>query len=181
MTQFRLMTGDHSVLEVQRAPDGRVVGELSRILTAGAVIESELDLCAMFNKPGIRPKFETLHDSGKVTGHVWNPAVETLESFTERMRSAHSSAQPTTVTAPLPVPYFPQGTAPPRQSPPKFEPINDHGGTTTSVSSQLTDAQLQVMDLNLLRAHCEGEEIPFDPAADKAQLVGIIKAFQGVS
>lgn len=183
--QFRLMTGDHVVSDVKRAPDGRVVSEQSRLINAGAVVESDTDLCAAFNRPGTRPKFEQLHAGAPQGGHVFDPKVETIESFAHRMKqlSGQAPAAPPTVVTPLP---FPQekmqpgrGTddAPARVTAPAAVQTSPH----LPVSSTLSGAQVNMMSADQLRAHCDGEEIPYDPAADRAKLVEIIRAFQGDS
>lgn len=173
MGKYRLMSGDHTVTDVTRDANGRVTGESTRVVNAGAEIESDQDLCAMFNRPGVRPKFEPLHAGGQVSGHVWNPSAETLDAFAQRMRTGIAQQ-------PAPVP-FPQGDSAPRQAPPIFEPASPHGGATTAVASMLSEAQMAVMGIDQLRAHCEAEEIPFDPSSGKPQLVELVRAFQGGS
>lgn len=175
MPKFKLLTGDHAVTRKFHDKNGRLIEERTVLAQAGAVVDTEDDLCALFNRQGVRPKFELIHDGAPVSGHVWNPEVETLEAFALRMRGV---GQPQEAVMPMPPsrPYTPQGEGAPAPGQ-LVQP--DVGGSTTAQASRLTSQQLQVMSVDQLRAHCEAEEIPFDQSDPKDKLVTIIRAFQG--
>jgi hypothetical protein len=54
---------------------------------AGNIIETDTDLCAVHNARGKHPKYERLEDR-PTRGHVWDPATETIDEFSARMRGA---------------------------------------------------------------------------------------------
>ncbi len=75
--QNRLLNGDH-------IENGRKYG-------AGQVIVSDHDLCAMFNRPGVRPRFENIAGTTGAGNLIWDPNVESIESFAARAKAIQAA------------------------------------------------------------------------------------------
>lgn len=178
--QFRLLAGAHNQDGVN--------------YEAGQIINSEIDLCKAFNVSGYRPKFENIAGTTESRNFVYDPAMETLEQFTAKVRTAQANKEvkkegPAAVWDPkvesLDQFYRRMSDKGPPTSPPstftpeKKEQSQPLQGGAVSTTVLKTDAQLNAMSLQDLQKYAADEEIDIGHAKDKASIVKVIKAYQG--
>ena len=86
MARFRLLVGTH----VDKDPGGKTETNPtgSKTYEAGAIIESNDDLCFIYNTRGKLPKFELLQGVDMpLPDNYWDEEKESWEQFEARMRT----------------------------------------------------------------------------------------------
>jgi hypothetical protein len=187
--KFRLLAGKHAAPDpsgkmvqaippkMQAGPDGKLVEidpgvriAANVIYSPGAVIESEFDLCEMFNcrDPQYPKKFERVQEheetsAAPISQLTFDPTKETLEEFNKRMLKlqqegvwAPGTDKPAVVGPKDGLPQPPVGKVPPTQP----------------------DATLESMSQKELLQFAAEEEIDLRGAKTKEQLVQAIQHHQ---
>lgn len=169
MPKYRLTAGSHV------GPDSKGVMRMWTAKSGHDVIDTDQDLNSL-NARGFPPKFQPLHEAPADEASLLAQRAE-IDARLARIASDKSGGTPT-ATAPVAdgAPLAPPSLKDPRDSVSPAVAARDAVAKAKSDATAGVLAACERMDIDELRAYCDGEEIAYESNDTKSDLLRAVAA-----